>query len=125
MMDASGESIGQVTYPKDTVFLGVVWNDEAWADVKAGRLRGYSIGGYSDRMMADLPVNGEREGLEIAEPEQTKDLTKAIADAITVAMRNAQPVVNVVMSDERKARVKRIERDEHGNIARIIEEEEV
>jgi hypothetical protein len=125
MMDASGESIGQVTYPKDTVFLGVVWNDEAWADVKAGRLRGYSIGGYSDRMMADLPVNGEREGLEIAEPEPTQDLTKAIADAITVAMRNAQPVVNVVMSDERKARVKRIERDEHGNIARIIEEEEV
>jgi hypothetical protein len=125
MMDASGESIGQVTYPKDTVFLGVVWNDEAWADVKAGRLRGYSIGGYSDRMMADLPVNGEREGLEIVEPEPTQDLTKAIADAITVAMRNAQPVVNVVMSDERKARVKRIERDEHGNIARIIEEEEV
>jgi hypothetical protein len=125
MMDAAGGSIGQVTYPKDTVFLGVVWNDKAWADVKAGRLRGYSIGGYSDRMMADLPVDGEREGLAIVEPEQTKDLTKAIADAITVAMKNAQPVVNVVMSDERKARVRRIERDEHGNIARIIEEEEV
>ena len=125
MMDAGGESIGQVTYPKDTVFLGVVWNDESWADVKAGRLRGYSIGGYSDRMMADLPVDGERDGVEIVEPEQTKDLTKAIADAITVAMKNAQPVVNVVMSDERKARVRRIERDEHGNIARIIEEEEV
>lgn len=125
MMDATGESIGQVTYPKDTVFLGVVWNDDAWADVKAGKLRGYSIGGYSDRMMADLPVEGDREGLEIELPEEPKDLTKAIADAITAAMKNAQPVVNVVMSDERKARVRRIERDEHGNISRIIEEEEV
>lgn len=67
MIDAKGESVGQVTYPKDTVFLGVVWNDSAWADVKAGRLRGYSIGGYSDRMMADLPVNGEREGIELDE----------------------------------------------------------
>jgi len=38
-------------------------------------------------------------------------------------MRDTQPVVNLVMSDEKKARVRRIERDEHGNISRIIEEE--
>jgi hypothetical protein len=65
MMDAAGVKIGQVTYPPNTVFLGVVWNDGAWADVKAGRLRGYSIGGYSDRLMADLPVDGVREGFEL------------------------------------------------------------
>jgi hypothetical protein len=66
MTDASGESIGQVTYPPNTVFLGVVWNEEAWEMVKAGELRGYSIGGYSDRMYADLPMNGEREGIEMS-----------------------------------------------------------
>ncbi len=65
MMDAAGVKIGEVTYPVDTVFLGVVWNDSAWADVKAGRLRGYSIGGLSDRLMADLPANGERDGIEM------------------------------------------------------------
>ena len=65
MMDAAGAKIGEVTYPVDTVFLGVVWNDSAWADVKAGRLRGYSIGGLSDRLMADLPANGERDGIEM------------------------------------------------------------
>jgi hypothetical protein len=45
--------------------IGVVWNEEAWEMVKGGELRGYSIGGYSDRMYADLPPNGEREGIEL------------------------------------------------------------
>ena len=47
----------------------------------------------------------------------------AAARKVAAAMRDTQPVVNVVMSEDRKARVRRIERDEHGNIARIIEEE--
>jgi len=125
MTDSNGVVVGEATYPKDTVFLGVVWNDEAWDMVKRGELRGYSIGGYSDRMMADLPLEADRDGVEIPVQEATKDISKTIADAIALAMSKNQPVVNVVMSDERKTRVRRIERDEHGNIARIIEEEEV
>jgi hypothetical protein len=65
MRDAAGNALGQVTYPRNTVFLGVQWNEKAWQDVKAGRLRGYSIGGFSDRILADLPDSAMREGLEI------------------------------------------------------------
>lgn len=92
--------------------------------VKAGQLRGYSIGGFADSVLADLPVAAEREGIDLETPEEPQDLAKAIAAAVSAAMRDTQPVVNVVMSEDRKARVRRIERDEHGNIARIIEEED-
>lgn len=34
-----------VTYPPGTVFLGVLWNDWAWALVKEGHVSGLSIGG--------------------------------------------------------------------------------
>ena len=124
MLDQKGEPIGQVTYPPNTVFLGVIWNPDAWELVKAGQLRGYSIGGFSDRVLADMPLEAERIGIELATPEEPQDLAKAIAAAVAAAMRDTTPVVNVVMSEERKARVRRIERDEHGNIARIIEEED-
>jgi len=99
-----------------------VWNEDIWPDIKAGRIRGYSIGGFSDRVLAEIPDKAEREGLEIEEEPQ--DLAKAIASAVSAAMRETQPVVNLVMSDEKKSRIRRVERDEHGNIARIIEEEE-
>ena len=65
MTDAAGNVIGEVTYPPNTVFLGVQWNEDAWRDVKSGLLRGYSIGGFSDRMMADLPETASREGIEL------------------------------------------------------------
>jgi len=125
MYDASGEVIGEVTYPPNTVFLGVVWNDEAWELVKRGELRGYSIGGYSDRMYADLPVNGEREGIEMDKAineSSSMDLVGSIADVVAAALAKAQPTVNVVLPETRQI-ARRIERDEHGNIARIIEEE--
>jgi hypothetical protein len=126
MMDANGEPIGEVTYPPNTTFLGVIWNEEAWEMVKAGLLRGYSIGGYSDRMLADLPYEADRDGIDlprVAEDEPV-DLAKSIATAVADAMRQTQPVVNVVMPEPKATRVRRIERDEQGNIARIIEEEE-
>jgi hypothetical protein len=121
MLDSSGEQIGQVTYPPNTVFLGVVWNEDAWEMIKDGQLRGYSIGGYSDRVLADLPENGDRDGLEI-EADPPQDLAKAIAAAVSAAMKDSSPTVNVVLPENRQVS-RRIERDEHGNIARIIEEE--
>lgn len=44
-----------VEFPANTVFLGAIWEPWAWDMVKAGSLRGYSIGGAAARVMADLP----------------------------------------------------------------------
>jgi hypothetical protein len=121
MLNGQGESLGKITYPAGTVFLGVIWDEKPWQDIIAGRLRGYSIGGFSDRVLADLPEEAARDGIELT---QEPTLAKSIADAVAEAMRQSQPVVNVVMPEPGKAKVRRIERDEHGNIARIIEEDE-
>lgn len=49
-----GDAREEVTFPKDTVFLGVVWEDWAWQLVKSGKLRGYSIGGKAERLFAEI-----------------------------------------------------------------------
>jgi hypothetical protein len=41
--------------PANTPFMGVIWEDWAWELVKAGELRGYSIGGTANRIEVDLP----------------------------------------------------------------------
>lgn len=51
-----GQGVTKYTFPADTPFLGVVWEDWAWDLVKSGQLRGYSIGGTAKRVEADLPV---------------------------------------------------------------------
>lgn len=122
MLDGAGNAVGKITYPAGTVFLGVIWDDAAWQQILRGELRGYSIGGFSDRVLADLPDNGSRDGIEL--PQDEPSLAKSIADAVALAMKQTQPVVNVVMPEPGKAKIRRIERDEHGNIARIIEEDE-
>lgn len=50
-----GEGVTKYEFPADTPFLGVVWEPWAWDMVKAGQLRGYSIGGSARRVEADLP----------------------------------------------------------------------
>ncbi len=50
-----GEGITKYAFPENTPFMGVVWESWAWEMVKAGELRGYSIGGKAQRMEADLP----------------------------------------------------------------------
>jgi hypothetical protein len=50
------QGVSKFTFPADTPFLGVVWEDWAWELVKAGELRGYSIGGTAKRVEADLPI---------------------------------------------------------------------
>lgn len=42
-----------VTYPAGTVFLGVQWLDWAWELVRAGKIRGLSIGGTAMRVDID------------------------------------------------------------------------
>lgn len=48
-------TVTKYKYPAGTPFLGVQWEPWAWELVKAGKLRGYSIGGKSDRVLVDLP----------------------------------------------------------------------
>ena len=50
-----GEGTTMYQFPSNTPFMGVVWEPWAWDLVKAGKLRGYSIGGVAQRMEADLP----------------------------------------------------------------------
>lgn len=118
--------VSELTYPAGTVFLGVIWEPWAWDLVKQGKLSGYSIGGRTERILADLP-QAESPATEQAAIEANQASLKAagltaqsIAEAIAIAMKQIQPVVNVVMPETRTSR--RVERDEHGNIVRIVEE---
>lgn len=52
-----GQGITKYAFPANTPFMGVVWESWAWDKVKAGELRGYSIGGHARRMEADLPLD--------------------------------------------------------------------
>ncbi len=54
-LEVPNQGVTKQTFPADTPFLGVVWEDWAWELVKAGELRGYSIGGRAKRIEADLP----------------------------------------------------------------------
>jgi len=65
MLGSDGSVAGEVTYPAGTVFLGVVWNDESWAKIKRGELRGYSIGGMAGSVYAEMPEDAVREGVEV------------------------------------------------------------
>jgi hypothetical protein len=42
------------TYPANTVFLGVIWEEWAWEKVQAGEILGYSIGGRAERLFVDM-----------------------------------------------------------------------
>ena len=52
-----GETVHKVEFPPETPFMGVVWESWAWDLVKAGQLRGYSIGGQARRIEADLSLD--------------------------------------------------------------------
>jgi len=67
-MQKSDGTMEDVTFPKDTVFLGVVWEPWAWEMVKAGKLMGYSIGGRAQRLEVDLPVAKEDSSSTVSGP---------------------------------------------------------
>jgi hypothetical protein len=49
----TGEQTTQ-DFPPNTPFMGVVWEPDVWEDVKAGNIRGYSLGGTADFFTVDL-----------------------------------------------------------------------
>lgn len=42
--------------PANSVWMGVLWNDEGWKLVKAGRIRGLSLGGFAKREPVTVKV---------------------------------------------------------------------
>ena len=48
------EGITKYTFPENTPFMGTIWEPWAWELVKAGELRGYSIGGLASRIEVDI-----------------------------------------------------------------------
>jgi hypothetical protein len=70
MSKASGDT-ENFTYPKNTVFMGVLWKDWAWDLVKSGKLRGYQ---ETDRRLAK-PFSGLR--------LTDKDVTKSTEDTLS------------------------------------------
>lgn len=49
-----GEGEVERTFPPGTVYQGIVWHEDAWPDVKDGKIRGLSLGGYATKV-ADKP----------------------------------------------------------------------
>jgi hypothetical protein len=56
-LEVPEQGVTKYTFPANTPYLGVIWEDWAWDMVKAGQLRGYSIGGTARRVEADLPYD--------------------------------------------------------------------
>tara|TARA_R100001230_G_C5654695_1_gene159572 strand:+ start:97 stop:816 length:720 start_codon:yes stop_codon:yes gene_type:complete len=54
-LDVPNQGITKYRFPKDTPFMGVIWDSWAWDMVKAGDLRGYSIGGKAKRLEVEIP----------------------------------------------------------------------
>lgn len=60
LKQADGTEVQQ-TMPAGTVYLGVVWDEAAWPEVKKGNLSGYSLGGMAVKVVdpdTDLDVMG-------------------------------------------------------------------
>jgi hypothetical protein len=54
-LDVPNQGVTKYRFPKDTPFMGVIWDNWAWDMVKGGELRGYSIGGRAKRLEVELP----------------------------------------------------------------------
>jgi hypothetical protein len=54
-LNVPGQGQTRYDFPADTPYLGVVWEPWAWEMVKAGEIRGYSIGGKAQRLEVELP----------------------------------------------------------------------
>lgn len=48
------EKAVETTFPAGTVYMGVIWQDWAWEDVKKGKLTGFSMGGMARRVEAEI-----------------------------------------------------------------------
>jgi hypothetical protein len=68
-----------VTVPPGTVFTGVIWSEDVWPDVKAGKYKGYSLGGKTVRVY-DAEDDDALEPMGKAEGEADDDYVRGIQD---------------------------------------------
>lgn len=47
-------TVRKVKFPAGTPWLGVIWSEDTWPLVKAGKIRGYSIGGHASMLNVDM-----------------------------------------------------------------------
>ncbi len=50
MVGGVRKGVEDVVLPAGTVYMGVRWNKWAWEDVKKGKITGFSMGGYAQRV---------------------------------------------------------------------------
>lgn len=70
-----GEEPREVNLPAGTVYMGILWDDDAWAAIKDGRLGGLSLGGRAVRVASgEEPKDDEATApAKAAEPTRTRD----------------------------------------------------
>ncbi len=54
-LNVPGQGVTRYDFPADTPYMGVIWSEETWPLIKAGEIRGYSIGGKAQRLEVELP----------------------------------------------------------------------
>ena len=117
MFKADGSQY-DVTYPPGTVMMGVQWTPEAYALIKADKIRGLSIGGKALRIIEDVPTAAKK-STEIS----GADLSSLLAEAVKAAQPTPQEqTFKIIMPEANASKSKRVERDAQGNITRIVEE---
>jgi hypothetical protein len=90
------KAVRKVTFPPGTVWLGIVWDEDVWPLVKAGKLGGLSMGGRAVRAASDggkltnmgWKIKKLRE--RTFKNSQTEDAYDRVAAAF-VALRRAEP----------------------------------
>lgn len=80
-------AVHKYTLPKNSVFAGVIWGEEAWPLVKTGKLRGYSLGGRAVRLKEaakddDMPLMRDL----VARDAARKDAPQPIDEGDDVAL---------------------------------------
>jgi LysM repeat protein len=83
----------QVKFPAGTTFMGVIWEPEAWEDVKKGKLLGFSMGGRARRIEAEFA--GDE--VQKAAPKPSLDAEiEELADALGIPVEELIPMLEEI-----------------------------
>ena len=86
MMNLEEGTVQKRAFPENTVFLGVQWEPWAWDLVKAGKIRGFSIGGKAGRLTEDLYAELDKSVGETVSKIPVEYLTTDVDTDIVVDM---------------------------------------